>query len=161
MKMLLWFLRQEFLSHPSPPLYFSPLLGAAETLQQQQRASIVAPPPGYQLHLQVETKQSKTRCQLCQRILPDSQFGPGASPHPVAFQHPNSTHDRLAGVCSGRGISLHVSSTFMEGREFQSCFPEQHWATQHHWQLEQAENNNFFVSGSNPPITCFCLLTFP
>lgn len=113
--MLLWFLRQEFLSHPSPPLYSSPLLGADETQQQQQRASLVTPPPGYRLHLQVETKQSKTRCQLCQRILPASQFGPGASPHPVAFQHPNSSHDTLAGVYSGRGISLYVFS--LHGRQ--------------------------------------------
>lgn len=79
MKTLLWFLRQEFLSHPSPPLYSSPPLSAAEIQQQHQRASLVTPTPGYQLHLQVETEQSKTSCQLCQEILPSSQFGPSAS----------------------------------------------------------------------------------
>lgn len=112
--MLLWFLRQEFLSHPSPPLYSSPLLSAAKTQQQQQRASSVIPPPGYRLHMQVGTKETKPRCQLCQRILLNSQFGPSASPHPVAFQHPSSSHDSLAGVYSGRSISLHMSSAFME-----------------------------------------------
>lgn len=118
--MLLWFLRQEFLSHPSPPLYSSPPLSAAET---QQQPSLVTPPPGYQLHLQVETKGSKTRCHLCQRILPSSQFGPSVSPHAVTFQHPSSSHDKCVRcLLRQRHFTSHVSSLHGRQRNSRAAF---------------------------------------
>lgn len=92
--MPLWFSRQEFLSHPSPPSIPPHCLVQLLNQRQQQQASLVTPAPGYRLHLKVENKHSKTRCQLCQRILLDSQFGPDANSHPAALQHPSSSHDR-------------------------------------------------------------------
>lgn len=92
--MPLWFSRQEFLSHPFPPSIPPHCFVQLLNQQQQQRASLVTPAPGYRLHLKVESKQSKTRCHLCQRILLNSQFGPTASSHPAVLQHPSSSHDR-------------------------------------------------------------------
>lgn len=109
--MPLWFSRQEFLSHPSPPSIPPHCSVQLLNQRQQQRASLVTAAPGYRLHLKVENKQSKTRCQLCQRILLSSQSGPAASSHPAVLQHPSSSHDRCLfrqRHLTSQACSLHV-----------------------------------------------------
>lgn len=119
-------LESGMLLKPLPSPLFPLLLPAAETQQQQRPASWVTAPPGYRLHLQVETKLSKRRHQLRQRILPGSLSGPSANPHPVACQHPSSSHSSLASVYFDRDIALRMSSAFKEGRRIPKLL---YWAT--------------------------------
>lgn len=111
--------RNFFHTHPLP-LFLHCFVQLLNQQQQKQQAILVTSAPGYRLYLKVENKQSKTRCQLCQRILLSSHFGPTASSHPAVLQHPRSSHDRC--LFRQRYFTLHVFSLHGRQRIFRAAF---------------------------------------
>lgn len=160
MKMPLWFLRQECFSNPSPPLcspYCSLQLKPSSNKDRQVESLH---------HLGIDyTCRWKPSYQN-----EDISFARGFSLAPCLGPVPTLTllHVSIPALHTAAWQAFILTETLhftclqlsRKAEEFQNCFTEQHWATQHHWQPGQAENNSFFVSMSDLPVICNCLLTF-
>lgn len=109
MKTPLWFSRQEFLSHPSPPSIPPHCLVQLLNQWQQQQASLVTSAPGYRLHLKVQQGENWQQAVL---------------------QHPSSPHDRC--LFRQRHFTSHVFSLHGRQRISRAAFlssTEQHSTT--------------------------------